>query len=149
MGFIELEDNLGTIIDSERVVTIRQDAGRPEVCGQIKDAIFAATNRHCHIYSDRWQSDWDNLDIAVQEIIWLDPDAETIDRLKIRAREDGAVFFEECGEALETDSTDWDSEAFSDACAFLRIPEDQRDSCWPIYQKELVKETERLAEAEE
>jgi hypothetical protein len=69
-------------------------------------------------------------------------DATLIDRAKALARAAAAGFFEEFGEALDPERTDWDATAWGEDNRHL--PEADRDELWPIYQSELVAETERL-----
>jgi hypothetical protein len=62
------------------------------------------------------------------------------------AKADAMLFVGEFGEALDPATTDWDERAFFEASCELRLPRDEHEEAWPIYQKALVEETKRLME---
>lgn len=72
-------------------------------------------------------------------------------RVRTAAKADAHTFFDEHGEALNPESTDWDGEAWQMAYASggdladLDLTDEEIDAFWPVYQKALVKETQRLA----
>ncbi len=77
-------------------------------------------------------------------------DPATLERIEARARGDAQSFFDEFGEALDPEATDWDATAWqdcggaADALGSDRAAE-QVDAAFPYYQGILVSETVRLA----
>lgn len=81
--------------------------------------------------------------------------SDILEILRKKAREDAAIFFDEFGEALDPESTDWDAVAFQ--TTFEGLPQETKyalQECkecyalaWDFYSDELVAETRRLAEA--
>lgn len=62
-----------------------------------------------------------------------------------RAKATAALFFEEFGEPIDPDSTDWDGTAWGEDRIGLDI-EDCDCNAWEIYQDALIAETKRLYE---
>ena len=60
-----------------------------------------------------------------------------------KAKKAAKIYFEEFGEALNPDKSDWDTEAFQSDFKGVRLP-DTREA-WDLYQDILVYETRRIS----
>lgn len=79
---------------------------------------------------------------------WLLTRAHRVEPLEYQvrkaARADAALFVDEFHEVIDPTTTDWDAVAWSDTRESLPLTQDEAERLWPIYQAELVAETERL-----
>lgn len=71
--------------------------------------------------------------------------AARIAKIEAAAKGDAKLFVEEFGEALDPESTDWDSEAWAQETALAAETGGKGFSC---YQRALVEETARLVSHE-
>jgi len=75
-------------------------------------------------------------------------DTILINQIKAAGKAAGQLFFEEFGEAIRLDATDWDATAWETDRESLGLEEDHNEKAYEIYSEALEAETERLAEHE-
>ena len=73
--------------------------------------------------------------------------AEIWEKVIALACEDGVRFFDEHREPLDTNESDWSSQAWREAYLKLGLSETQADAYWPHYRSALVTKTEELWQA--
>jgi hypothetical protein len=132
-------------------MTQDQFAGRVmEIVDEATGGNFPWETVSDHDWWEAWRSRQSAESCAADLIEGMPYTNERAEEVRDAARADAELFVDEFHAPLDPAKTDWDAVAWGETSRELRLEKDEDEALWPVYEAELVAETERLcAVAEE